>query len=166
MHPDPTPTPFASASCCCTFCTDWGPFFPTNLCTNQFPWSSQCLSSAGICDTIEWELPLVVYLLPNKLDIQFRFVLRGRIASCCRDNNIFSEWYKFQVISNSIPSTNKNYSSSKCNGIALPTFAALEKLSPSITRHTCLIPTFQHCSIEINSQSLDKGTATFSPVSL
>lgn len=36
------------------------------------------------------------------------------MLAAARDNNIFAEWYKFQVISSSIHSTNKSYSSFKC----------------------------------------------------
>lgn len=36
------------------------------------------------------------------------------MLAAAKDNNIFAEWYKFQVISTSIPSTNKSYSLFKC----------------------------------------------------
>ena len=49
------------------------------------------------------------------------------MLAAAKDNNIFAEWYKFQVISTSIPSTNKSYILYlNVNGIALSIFAAFD----------------------------------------
>lgn len=61
------------------FCTPWGSSFHQPLCQPV-----QCLSSAGICDTVWWGLLPIVYLLANKLNVQFLYGLRSRNGSCCQ----------------------------------------------------------------------------------